>query len=121
VSNTFASFRKPHKDKNQPAALAIHCSPITRSPSNICDFFQDFLGGNFSCSSKELAWVYQSGREPQKIFCDGFMAGSPSSVPAGMMTTLPLFDSHGSVEPQYLQKQVAKYLVSAWSKRSTYS
>jgi hypothetical protein len=59
--------------------------------------------------------VYQAGLEPQKIFCVGLMPGSSSSVPAGMITTFPLFDNHGNEEPQFLQKQVAKYFVSTGS------
>lgn len=74
-----------------------------------------YLGGISSCSGSSLAWTYQSGRDPQKMFCVGLSCGSPSSEPAGMMTTFPLFDSHGKVEPQFLQKQVAKYLVFSGS------
>jgi len=76
---------------------------------------QDYLGGISSNSGSELALVYQAGLEPQKMFCVGLMPGSSSSVPAGMITTLPLFDSHGNEEPQFLQKQVAKYFVSTGS------
>jgi len=74
---------------------------------------QDFLGGISSNSGNELTCVYQAGLEPQNIFCVGLMPGSSSSVPAGMTTTLLLFDNHGNEEPQFLQKHVAKYLVSA--------
>jgi len=65
--------------------------------------------------------VYQSGREPQKIFVLGLIPGSSSSVPAGMMTTFPLFDSHGNDDPQLLQKDVAKYFVSSGSNLPTLS
>jgi hypothetical protein len=34
-------------------------------------------------------------------------------VPAGTITTFPLFDNHGNDEPQVLQKQVAKYFVKS--------
>jgi hypothetical protein len=43
------------------------------------------------------------------------MPGSPSSDPAGTMTTWPLFDNQGSDDPQFLQKDVAKYFVSGGS------
>jgi hypothetical protein len=59
--------------------------------------------------------VYQAGLEPQNIFCVGLIPGSSSSVPAGMMITFPLLDIHGNEDPQFLQKQVAKYFVSSGS------
>jgi hypothetical protein len=74
-----------------------------------------FLGGISSNSGNEITCVYQSGLEPQNMFCTGLMPGSSSSVPAGTMTTFPLFDNHGSEDPQFLQKQVAKYLVLSGS------
>ena len=55
------------------------------------------------------------------MFCDGLISGSPLSVPAGTMTTFPLLDNHGNEEPQFLQKQVAKYFVSSGSYRPTHS
>jgi len=73
------------------------------------------LGGISSNSGKAPADVYQSGLDAQNMFCVGLAPGSPSSVPAGTMTTRPLFESHGSDEPQFLQKQVAKYFVCSGS------
>jgi len=69
----------------------------------------------------ELAGVYQPGLEPQNMFWEGRIPGSSSSVPAGMTTTLLLFDNHGNEEPQCLQKHVAKYFVSWGSNLPTCS
>jgi len=38
-----------------------------------------------------------------------------------MTTTFSLFDNHGNDDPQFLQKQVAKYFVSSGSYLPTYS
>jgi hypothetical protein len=37
------------------------------------------------------------------------------------MNTFPLFDNHGNDDPQFLQKQVAKYFVSSGSYLPTHS
>ena len=68
----------------------------------------NYLGGICSNSGNEFTCVYQSGLDPQNIFCVGLIPGSSSSVPAGIITTFPLLDSQGNEEPQFLQKQVAK-------------
>jgi hypothetical protein len=65
--------------------------------------------------------MYHAGLDPQNMFCVGEIPGSSSRVPAGMMTTFPLFDSQGNEEPQFLQKHVAKYFVSAGSYLPTHS
>ena len=80
-----------------------------------------FRGGPSSCSGNELAAVYQADLEPQCIFWLGRMPGSPSSEPAGTITTWPLFDNHGNDDPHVLQNEVAKYFVSGGSYRPTFS
>ena len=54
------------------------------------------MGGTSSYSGSEAGSVYQTAREAQKIFCEGRMSGSLSSVPAisvdGRATTHVTFD-----------------------------
>ena len=86
---------------------------------------QVYIGGHecppylSSFSGKELASVYQAEREPQYIFRAGLIPGSPSRLPAGTMTTLPLFDNQGNDDPHWVQNEVAKYFVSGGSYRPT--
>jgi hypothetical protein len=51
----------------------------------------------------------------------GLIPGSPSSEPAGTITTWPLFDNQGSDDPQFLQNDVAKYFVSGGLYLPTFS
>jgi len=85
------------------------------------EWSQPLPGGPSSCSGNVLAAVYQADLDPQYILLLGRIPGSPSSEPAGTITTWPLFDSHGSDDPQVLQNDVAKYFVSGGSYRPTFS
>jgi hypothetical protein len=71
-----------------------------------------YFFGSSSYSGNSLEVLYHSAFDAQNIFWCGFIPGFPSSVPAGMTTTLPPFERQGNEDPQFLQNAVAKYLVS---------
>ncbi len=77
--------------------------------------------GNLSCTFKSLESLNHEAFEPQKIFCEGFIARFVSVVPAGITIALFVLAFHGSEEPQFLQKDVAKCLVSFGSNLPTNS
>ena len=94
---------------NRPALMMVH---HMKNEVRVCiSIIVYFFDGISSWSGNELASMYQAGLEPLNILCVGLMPGSSSSVPAGIIITCPLFDSHGNEDPQFLQKAVAKYFV----------
>lgn len=80
-----------------------------------------YFTGNLSCFIKSLESLNHDAFESQKIFCEGFIGGFVSVVPAGTTIALFVLAFHGSEEPQFLQKDVAKCLVSSGSNLPTNS
>jgi hypothetical protein len=75
--------------------------------------------GNLSCFTRSLECLNHDALESQKIFCDGAIVVPVSIVPAGTTIALFVLACHGKEEPQFLQKDVAKCLVSLGSNLTT--